>query len=357
LWKIRFKRFLWLGHPQPLYDAPMKSRLYLTLLFLFSAEFAGASNGLNRQEAAACLAEAVSKTNIFELPSFVMKADVQIELGGKLVDGTYELLWNGPDQWREGIRVPGYTEIQIGGKGTVWVQRSTDFIPVPIYRLHEALGFGSTASSPQSMSLVQPVLTPKDTIQKQHERKEHGDKLTCFEIEDELKISSEVCVDDTSDTILRTSRMFKDSDLQPVGTKIFPRILIMHRDDHVEARVSVSKLTSPAEFPPGAFTPPSGISPQAGCMNPLLPRLVDKVVPKYPPNARQQYREGTVTFDVLIGKDGITQPRRLLKSAGSDFDDSTERAISHWRYDPAMCSGQAVEVETVLQVNYSLSGR
>ena len=68
----------------------MKSRLYLTLLFLFSAEFAGAFNGLNRQEAAARLAEAVSKTNIFELPSFVMKADVQIDLGGKLVDGTYE---------------------------------------------------------------------------------------------------------------------------------------------------------------------------------------------------------------------------------------------------------------------------
>jgi TonB family protein len=130
----------------------------------------------------------------------------------------------------------------------------------------------------------------------------------------------------------------------------------MHRDDHVEARVSVSKLASPAEFPPGAFTPPSGISPQAGCMNPLLPRLVNKVAPKYPPNARQQYREGTATFDVLIGKDGATQPQQLLKGAGSDFDDSTKSAISHWRYDPAMCGGQPVDVETVLQVNYALSG-
>jgi TonB family protein len=334
----------------------MKYRLYSILLLVCLAQFASASGGLNRQEAAARLEEAISKTNIFELPSFVMKADIQIEAGGKLVDGTYELLWNGPDQWREGIRVPGYTEVQIGGKGTVWVQRSTDFLPLPIYRLHQALGFGSTTASPQSMSLVQPVLTPKDTIGKQHDGKEHGDKLTCFEIEDERKISSEVCVDDTHVTLLRTPQMFTDSDFQPVGTKIFPRILIMHRDDHVEARVSVSKLASPAEFPPGAFTPPSGISPQAGCMNPLLPRLVNKVAPKYPPNARQQYREGTATFDVLIGKDGATQPQQLLKGAGSDFDDSTKSAISHWRYDPAMCGGQPVDVETVLQVNYALSG-
>ncbi|HEY6766101.1 MAG TPA: energy transducer TonB [Candidatus Sulfotelmatobacter sp.] len=332
----------------------MKSHLYL-LVFLFLVQFSGASNSLNQQEIAARLGDATSKTNIFELPSFVLNTNVQIELGGKLVDGDDEPLWNGPDQWREGIRVPGYTEVQIGGKGTVWVQRSTDFLPLPIFNLHQALGFGSNFNSPFSPSLVQPVLGSRDTIQKEREKKEHGDKLTCFEIEHVPKNSSEVCIDDVSGTIRRSSFGLSDSDFQPVGTKTFPRILVLNQENHVTAKVNVTKLSSPAQFPPGAFAPPSGVSPETGCMNPLVPQIVDKESPKYPETARQQYREGTVTFDVLIGKEGTTHLRHLLKGAGSDLDESARSALSHWRYDPARCNGQPVQVETVLQVNYTLS--
>lgn len=284
-----------------------------------------------------------------------MEAEVQIEEQGKLLNGTYELLWNGPDQWREGIRVPGFSEVQTGGNGTIWLQRSTDFIPVAIYNLHRALGFGSTAGSPQSMSLVRLALTPKDTIKKAYQRKEHGDKLTCFEIENELKHSSETCVNDTSETIARSSSLFADSNVQPVGERVFPRVLVLHHGDKVVAKVNVTELTSPAQFSRDAFTVPAGVAPQAGCMNPAGPRLVDRQAPEYPSIARQQRHQGTVSFDALIGKDGTPRLRRLLESAGSDLDDSSKRALSHWRYDPAICDGQPVEVETVLQVNYTLS--
>jgi TonB family protein len=332
----------------------MKCHLYSSLLLFLCALLAGASDNVNRHEAVTRLEQAVSKTNIFELPSFLMRADIQIEENGKLVDGTYELLWNGPDQWREGIRVPGYTEVQIGDKGTVWVKRSTDFIPVPVYNLHQALGFGSTTGVPQSMSLVQPALSPKDTIKKEHERKDHGEKLSCFEIDHGNNLSSEVCINDASGIIVRSS-LFSDGDLQPVGTKVFPRVLILHHGSHVLAKVTVSKLASPVQFPPDAFAPPSGITPQAGCMNPIAPRAADKPSPVYPRSARQEHHQGTVSFEVSIGKDGVPQLRRLLESAGSDLDDSTKRAISRWRYDPAMCGGQPVEIETVLQVNYTLT--
>ena len=337
------------------YNAPMKRCIWLIVLNLVFGQFLSASDTAKQQEAITRLERAVSKTNIFELPSFAMKADVQIEDHGKLVNGTYELLWNGPDQWREGIRVPGYTEVQTGGKGTIWVQRSVDFIPVSIYTLHQALGFGSSVGSPQSMSLVQLALTPRDTIKKTSKRKEHGDELTCFEIENEQKHSSEICVNDSSDTVARAPFMFADSNLQPVGEKIFPRLLTLHHGAEVVAKVNVSELASPAQFPPDTFTPPAGVSPEAGCMNPSLPHLVKRQQPEYPTTARQQHHQGTVSFDVLIGKDGVPQFRRLTESAGTDLDDSSRRALSRWRYDPAMCNGQPVEVETVLQVNYALS--
>jgi hypothetical protein len=39
-----------------------------------------------------------------------MKAALQIDNAGKPLDGSYRLLWNGPEQWREEISFPGYTE-------------------------------------------------------------------------------------------------------------------------------------------------------------------------------------------------------------------------------------------------------
>jgi len=333
----------------------MKRCICLIVLNLVLGQFLCASDTAKQQEAITRLEQAISKTNIFELPSFSMKAEVQMEDHGKLLNGTYELLWNGPDQWREGIRVPGYTEVQTGGKGTVSVQRSVDFIPVPIYTIHQALGFGSSVGSPQSMSLVQLALTPRDTIRKTSKRKEHGGELTCFEIENEQKHSSEICVNDSSDTVARAPFMFADSNLQPVGAKVFPRLLTLHHGDKVVAKVNVIELASPAQFPPDTFTPPAGVAAEAGCMNPSLPHPVKREQPGYPPTARQQHNQGTVSFDVLIGKDGVPQLRRLIESAGTDLDDSSRRSLSRWRYDPAMCNGQPVEVETVLQVNYSLS--
>jgi TonB family protein len=333
----------------------MKRCVSLVILGLLFPQFLSASDTANQQEAISRLEQAVAKTNIFELPSFAMKADVQLEDRGKAITGTYQLLWNGPDQWREEISLPGYSEVQIGGKATIWVQRSADFIPFPVYNLYQALGFGTSVGSPHSWSLVQLALTTKDRIKKTHARKEHGDKLTCFEIEDEQKHSSEICVHDRSGTLARDPSFYADSNLQPVGGKVFPRLLTMHRADEVMAKVDVSELSTPAQFPPNTFTPPSGIPPQAGCMNPSPPRLIKMQRPEYPPFARQQRYQGTVAFDALIGTDGVPRIRNVVQSAGPDLEASSLRALSQWRFDPALCSGQPVDVETVLEFNYTLS--
>jgi hypothetical protein len=43
----------------------------------------------------------------------------------------------------------------------------------------------------------------------------------------------------------------------------------------------------------------------------------------------------------------VLRPAELLRKSIS--------ALKEWRYEPATCNGKPVEVETVLQVNYSLS--
>jgi TonB family protein len=334
----------------------MSKYILLAVACLLISPLLRASDAAEQQEAVKKLEEAVSKTNIFDLPSFQMTASVQVENQGEQLEGSYRLLWNGREQWREEITIPGYTELQIGGKGTVWVQRSTDFLPLRIYQLHAALGFWSSAGADPGYSgyLVRVGITPTDHVKKVHSRKQHGNKLTCVEVEHEPGFSSELCVNDNTGTLVRGT-FYEEHDFQPVGGKIFPRSLSFVDSGKTVVKISISNLVASADFPPNSFTPGTGVAAEAGCMNPTPYREIKKVAPQYPPALRQQRIQGMAAFDVSITTDGVPRIRRMVASSNPAFEKSTETAIAAWRYEPATCDGKPVEVETVLHMRYTLS--
>ena len=281
---------------------------------------------------------------------------MQIESQGKRLDGRYQLLWNGPDQWREEITFPEYDEVQVGGKGTVWIQRNTAFFPLRIWNLHAALGFGSGVGSGPALgeSFIQSGLTAKDTIKKVHSRKEHGDTLTCVKVEDEHKLSSDVCINEALGVIVRNSS-YRDRDFQPVGGKVFPRFLSFVEDGKEVASINIIELSTPGQFSPGSYTPPPGVSPRVGCMNPAPFRIAKMIYPEYPQTARERHIQGTVAVDAWIGADGVPRIGRVVSHASPDLEKSSLNAIAQWRYDPATCNGTPVDIQTVLKVNYTLS--
>src|SRR5690348_4307428 len=120
----------------------MRRHRLLTLLF-FNCLIVTTLLAETHEKDAELISQAINNMNIFALPSFSMTAKVQVETQGKALEGYYELLWNGPDQWRETTTFPGYSEIRVGGKGIVSSKRSTDFFPVPIFQMRAALGYGS----------------------------------------------------------------------------------------------------------------------------------------------------------------------------------------------------------------------
>ncbi len=81
--------------------------------------------------------------------------------------------------------------------------------------------------------------------------------------------------------------------------------------------------------------------------------LVNKVEPQYPPIAKTAHVSGTVVLHAIIAKDGsveklqfVSGPALLMASAMS--------AVKEWRYRPTMLNGQPVEVDTTVQVVFSL---
>jgi TonB family protein len=81
-----------------------------------------------------------------------------------------------------------------------------------------------------------------------------------------------------------------------------------------------------------------------------------RTVPVYPEAAQQNDIEGTVLLDTIVGKDG-----RVLEVSPSsgppELADAATAAVRNWRFSPFTLNGDAVEVETTIEVEFRLKDR
>ena len=78
--------------------------------------------------------------------------------------------------------------------------------------------------------------------------------------------------------------------------------------------------------------------------------------PKYPPDARAKKIQGAVVLDVIIGKDGAVENIRVQKTPAESLAKSAVEAVRTWRYRPYLLNGDPIEVETTVNVVYTLGG-
>ncbi|MGO9087327.1 MAG: energy transducer TonB [Candidatus Sulfotelmatobacter sp.] len=83
--------------------------------------------------------------------------------------------------------------------------------------------------------------------------------------------------------------------------------------------------------------------------------LVRKVNPTYPPLARQARIQGVVVLSAQISKEGNIQNLQLI-SGHPMLAPAAIEAVKQWKYRPYLLNGEPVEVETQVQVNFTLSG-
>ncbi|HTZ82372.1 MAG TPA: TonB family protein [Candidatus Acidoferrales bacterium] len=83
--------------------------------------------------------------------------------------------------------------------------------------------------------------------------------------------------------------------------------------------------------------------------------LIRKVAPSYPPLARQARIQGTVILQAQISKEGTIQNLQLI-SGHPMLAPAAIEAVKQWRYKPYLLNGEPVEVETTVQVNFTLAG-
>jgi protein TonB len=106
----------------------------------------------------------------------------------------------------------------------------------------------------------------------------------------------------------------------------------------------------------GAAPPPPKVTPsrirQGG--NVTAAKLKTRITPQYPPLARQTRISGTVRLHAIIGKDGTVQ-QLTLESGHPLLVQAALDAVRQWKYDPTLLNGEPVEVDTTIDVVFSLN--
>ncbi|HMH06476.1 MAG TPA: TonB family protein [Terriglobales bacterium] len=78
------------------------------------------------------------------------------------------------------------------------------------------------------------------------------------------------------------------------------------------------------------------------------------VEPNYPLLAKQMKVQGAVVLEALIGRDGNIQDLHIL-SGPAILSAAAREAVKQWRFKPYLQSGQAVETEARITVNFTIS--
>lgn len=108
-------------------------------------------------------------------------------------------------------------------------------------------------------------------------------------------------------------------------------------DSHGGADQQTSKKGAPHAIPAGM----------------MAENVISKVTPKYPPKAKTARIQGTVVLDAVITKTGHVDSLKVVSGPG-ELQQSSLDAVRQWRYKPFLLNGEPIEVETTINVKYSL---
>jgi len=82
--------------------------------------------------------------------------------------------------------------------------------------------------------------------------------------------------------------------------------------------------------------------------------IIKKVAPKYPDKARKAGVEGIVHLHVVIAKNGSMLSVEVV-SGDPLLVDAAVKAVRKWRYKPSLMNGEPVEIDTTIDVEFTLN--
>lgn len=290
-------------------------------------------------------------------PGVDLRAQLELALGeGKVAVGDYTRLWVSPSQSRENIHFANFNLTRVQQANGYWQTRSVDYQPEAIFQLERLLK-------------LKPVLglAAGESLGKKNDKKVGAISITCVEVKRGEQIDRKLCFDQTQGVLVSVdypahphtqppeiSRV-EYSDFTALESHVFPGRIKALSGRKTVAAFTVMKIAKVENLNPALFGNLPGAQFWQTCGDDLQKgKLLNSVHPEYPPDARAKHVQGRVAFFAVIEVDGSLSHITLIHRAAAELENAAFQAISQWRYQPSMCAGVPIRVETMISTDFSL---
>ncbi len=280
---------------------------------------------------------------------FHLLASVHYELGDQPSDGTYDLLWRSPDQYREYFEMRTAKEMEIASGGKLYILRNTQTLTAPLWSTRRNL-----------RSIKNYFLRQK--VKRVHTLQINGIKATCIDFESEFAERQD-CFDSTTNQAVSVSFVWKPpyggnsawvkaelSSFTSLGKKRYPlRIMAKELDEKLD--VMITTFEQPESISEDLFVSPADAQIFDWCPNPSASGHIE-----FPSGTVGQMAAPGATFPyyVLVGRDGHVKRSAAMRSAGPQVDHKMATWLQMAKFPVRSCGGNPVEYETVMVAPLSI---
>jgi protein TonB len=107
---------------------------------------------------------------------------------------------------------------------------------------------------------------------------------------------------------------------------------------------------------PGAATSRAGEPVRYDPATMSEPKVIHKVAPHYPEDAKEEGVQGVVILDAVIAEDGSIRETRVVEGEDARLVEAAQAAVGQWRYEPVRDEdGKPMELLFTVTINFKLS--
>ena len=260
-------------------------------------------------------------------------------------NGTIHKSFADSKNWFEEIRVGTYQKIVAQKGDDKYDHDNSDFTPLMINKLQEALAPDLEISKHQKLKKIAQVKIGETEAECLHLEPREKTSYSAFHT---------LCFDSSKGTLLQEEQPDKTvtwSGYQDLAGWLLPTHIEISEHGSKTLDAVLSYQSDPASTPAGIKIP-AGIKPQAPCSKVDPPRLISNAEPTFP--AGEKKSNAMVVLQVILGTDGRVHETQVAQTAGKAFDDAAEKAVRAWKFNPAMCNGTPKQVMIRIEVNFRI---
>lgn len=326
----------------------MERYTFLAALFCFSfAALASVNQKDKDKEAAALVQRAADLSGIRKQGAtpFRLKANVTVmNDDGSQEHGSYTEFWASKAKWRKETALGEFRRTQVVREQKRWTSDSSTVIP-------------DRFTAVQVMFDPWPSFSNSSDVDKLLDQRVDDNDARCFRTKRELWGVSEFCFEkskgslvaritplQTNDKIIDETCVYRE--FQQFGGKSIPTLYECFEDKKLRFLGQITNFASNAELDQNLFAPLSDAKESINCLTraePPKPIYQPEPVPPDPGNK-------LITMSVQVGTDGTPHGLKIVGPADPAYGKAALDAVRQWRFKPALCGGQPMEVEIAVEI-------